>query len=57
MVDGSHLADWEKENGKRFLVGGVNFMEYIAAQKEEHIQQLEQEKIQREQVREIQTSF
>ena len=43
-------VDWEKENGKTFLVGGVNFMEYIAAQKEEHIQQLEAEKIQREQV-------
>ena len=43
-------VDWEKENGKTFLVGGVNFMEYTAAQKEEHIQQLEAEKIQREQV-------
>ena len=43
-------VDWEKENGKTFLVGGVNFIEYIAAQKEEHIQQLEAEKIQREQV-------
>jgi Microtubule associated protein (MAP65/ASE1 family) len=45
-----YFEDWEKENGKTFLVGGVNFMEYITAQKEEHIQQLEQEKIQREQV-------
>ncbi len=44
------LSDWEKKNGKTFLVGGVNFMEYIEAQKEEHLQQLEQEKLHREQV-------
>ncbi len=43
-------SEWEKENGQTFLVNGVNFMAYITAQKEEHIQQLELEKIQREQV-------
>lgn len=47
----SLIAEWEAEHGQTFLVGGVNFMEYIAAQKEEHIQQLEQEKIQREQAK------
>jgi hypothetical protein len=32
-------------------VNGVNFMEYISQQKEDHVNQLEAERIAREQVR------
>jgi hypothetical protein len=35
----------------------VNFMEYIEAQKEEHLQQLEQEKLLREQVGQLMEYF
>ena len=45
-------AEWEERSGQTFLVNGVNFMEYISQQREDHISQLEAERIAREQVRE-----
>jgi hypothetical protein len=46
-----YWLDWEAGSGKTFLVNGVNFMEYISQQKEDHVNQLEAERIAREQVR------
>jgi hypothetical protein len=44
------MVEWETSSGQTFLVNGVNFMEYISRQKDDHINQLESEKIAREQV-------
>lgn len=45
------IQEWEETSGQTFLVNGVNFMEYISRQKEDHINQLESEKIAREQAK------
>lgn len=45
------IEEWEGETGRVFLVHGVNFEEFIEKEKEEHLQQLDAEKIAREQAK------
>jgi len=45
------IKEWEEETGHTFLVEGVNFEEYIVRQKEEYMEQLELEKVAREQAK------
>merc|ERR1719436_627790 len=42
------IAAWEVTQGREFLVGGTNFTAFIAAQKEQHQQDLEDEKLARD---------
>merc|ERR1719251_746166 len=42
------IAAWEAAQGREFLVGGTNFTAFIAAQKEQHQQDLEDEKLARD---------
>ena len=44
------LLDWEAETGTAFLVGGRDFVGYIESEKEKYAQQLEFEKIAKDQV-------
>lgn len=45
------ICDWEKQQGSRFLVGGVSFTHFLQQQREEHAAQLEAEKQAREQAK------
>merc|ERR1719219_2810503 len=42
------IAAWEANQGREFLVGGTNFTAFIQAQKDQHNQDLEDEKLARE---------
>ncbi|XP_023336270.1 protein regulator of cytokinesis 1 [Eurytemora carolleeae] len=45
------IKEWENETGRTFLVHGVDFQAFIEKQKEEHLEQLEAEKVAREQAK------
>jgi len=45
------IADWEKQHGRTFLVGGVSFTLFLQQQREEHASQLEAEKQARDQAK------
>ena len=42
------IAAWEANQGREFLVGGTNFTAFIQAQKDQHRQDLEDEKLARD---------
>ncbi|KAI0241488.1 Protein regulator of cytokinesis 1 [Lamellibrachia satsuma] len=49
------IAAWEKQYGRRFLVNGVPFIDFVKCQWQEHQEQREREKEQRHQARTKQT--